>query len=150
MVRLLATFATLVAGTLLEKAGDGFADAIGMSGILFGATVLAAVTSLPELSTGLASMKLKEYQLAISDILGSNAFLPLIFRIATLVSGKAVLPGAIAADLYFAGLAVLLTCVYLAGLIFRPKRRLLGMGMDSLIVLGRIDIHRSQIMAAAR
>lgn len=131
----LAGLATLVAGTALEKAGDGLADAIGMSGILFGATVLAAATSLPELSTGLASMKLKDYQLAISDILGGNAFLPVLFLLATLVSGKAVLPEASSVDLYLAGLAVLLTCIYLAGLIFRPKRRVLGMGVDSLVVL---------------
>jgi cation:H+ antiporter len=29
----------------------------------------------------------------------------------------------------------LLTSVYLAGLIFRPKRRIAGMGIDSLVVL---------------
>lgn len=46
---------------------------------------------------------------------------PSFLLLATLVSGKAVLPGASAADLYLAGLGVLLTCVYLAGLIFRPN-----------------------------
>ena len=30
---------------------------------------------------------------------------------------------------------MLLTVVYLAGLLFRPKRRVLGMGIDSLVVL---------------
>ncbi len=78
---------------------------------------------------------MKDYQLAISDILGGNAFLPVLFLLATLVSGKAVLPGASSADLYLAGLAVLLTCIYMAGLVFRPKRRVLGMGLDSVIVL---------------
>ncbi len=145
----LAALATLVAGTLLEKAGDGLADAIGISGILFGATVLAAATSLPELSTGLASMKLKDYQLAISDILGGNAFLPVLFLLATLVSGKSVLPSANAADLYLAGLGVLLTCIYLAGLIFRPKRRLLGMGMDSIVVLTLYAIGTVGLFAVA-
>lgn len=135
IVFVLAALATLVAGVALEKAGDGIADAIGMSGILFGATVLAAATSLPELSTGLASMKMKDYQLAISDILGGNAFLPVLFLLATVISGKAVLPDASAADLYLAALGVLLTAVYMAGLIFRPKRRIMGMGLDSFAVL---------------
>jgi cation:H+ antiporter len=32
-------------------------------------------------------------------------------------------------------LGILLTAVYLWGLIFRPRRRILGMGLDSLVVL---------------
>jgi len=97
--------------------------------------VLAAATSLPELSTGLASIKLGDYQLAMSDIFGGNAFLPTLFLLATLLSGEAVLPQAHRTDIYLAGLGVLLTTVYIYGLIFRPRRLLLNMGADSLIVL---------------
>ncbi|KAB0676173.1 sodium:calcium antiporter [Aureimonas leprariae] len=135
IVFLVAAVVTLVAGVVLERAGDGIADHIGMSGVLFGATVLAAATSLPELSTGLTSARAGDYQLAISDIFGGNAFLPVLFLLATLISGKAVLPEAQDTDIYLAGLAVLFTSAYLAGLIFRPKRRILGMGIDSLAVL---------------
>lgn len=135
VVFLIAAVVTLVAGVVLERAGDGIAEHIGMTGVLFGATVLAAATSLPELSTGLTSTKAGDYQLAISDIFGGNAFLPVLFLLATLISGKAVLPQAQSTDIYLAGLAILLTCAYLAGLIFRPKRRVLGMGVDSLAVL---------------
>jgi cation:H+ antiporter len=126
---------TLVAGVVMEQAGDGIARHVGMSGVLFGATVLAAATSLPELSTGLTSTRLGDYQLAISDIFGGNAFLPVLFLPATLISGKAVLPQAQDTDIYLAGLGILLTSVYLAGLIFRPRRRLIGMGVDSFAVL---------------
>ena len=130
-----AAAVTLVAGVALERAGDAIAGHIGMSGVLFGATVLAAATSLPELSTGLTSTKAGDYQLAISDIFGGNAFLPVLFLVATVISGKAVLPQAHSTDIYLAGLGVLLTSVYLAGLIFRPRRVVLGMGVDSLAVL---------------
>jgi cation:H+ antiporter len=130
-----AAAVTLVAGVVLERAGEGVAAHIGMSGVLFGATVLAAATSLPELSTGLTSIKLGDYQLAVSDIFGGNAFLPVLFLLATVISGKAVLPQAHDTDIYLAGLGILLTSVYLAGLIFRPKRRIARMGIDSLVVL---------------
>jgi cation:H+ antiporter len=131
----LAALATLIAGVLLERSGDAIADHIGLSGVLFGATVLAAATSLPELSTGITSVRMKDYQLAISDIFGGNAFLPVLFLLAVVVSGKAVLPSAQASDIYLAGLGILLTCVYAAGLIFRPKRLFWRVGVDSLAVL---------------
>ena len=47
----------------------------------------------------------------------------------------AVLPRAHDTDIYLTGLGILLTAVYLYGLIFRPRRRVLGVGMDSLVVL---------------
>ncbi|MEO5867628.1 MAG: sodium:calcium antiporter [Sphingomonas sp.] len=135
LVFVAAAVITLVAGVLLERSGEAVASAIGLSGVLFGATILAAATALPELSTGITSVRMKDYQLAISDIFGGNAFLPVLFLLAVLISGKAVLPDAQASDIYLAGLGILLTCVYAAGLIFRPRRQVFRMGIDSLIVL---------------
>ncbi|GCE09400.1 sodium:calcium antiporter [Dictyobacter aurantiacus] len=130
-----AAVVTLVAGVILEESGDAIATHIGLSGVLFGSTVLAAATSLPELSTGLASVKAGAYNLAFSDIFGGNAFLPVLFLVATLLSGQAILPQAKNTDIYLAGLGILLTTVYLYGLIFRPKKQILHMGIDSLVVL---------------
>ncbi|MCZ2403090.1 sodium:calcium antiporter [Paenarthrobacter sp. Z7-10] len=130
-----AAIATLVAGVVLEQSGSAAADHIGLSGVLFGATVLALATSLPEISTGLASVKTGDYKLAMSDIFGGNAFLPVLFLLAVLISGKSVLPQAHATDIYLTALAILLTLVYLLGLLFRPKRRIARMGPDSLVVL---------------
>jgi cation:H+ antiporter len=100
-----AAAVTLVAGVLLERSGEAVAKSIGLSGVLFGATILAAATALPELSTGITSVRMKDYQLAISDIFGGNAFLPVLFLLAGLISGKAVLPAAQASDIYLAGSA---------------------------------------------
>jgi cation:H+ antiporter len=130
-----AALLTLVAGVVLERSGDAIADQVGLTGVLFGATVLAAATSLPELSTGLTSVKAGDFQLAVSDIFGGNAFLPVLFLPASLISGTAVLPQAQSTDIYLTALAVLLTLVYMAGLVFRPGRRIARMGVDSLVVL---------------
>ena len=130
-----AALATLGAGVVLERSGDAIAGHIGLSGVLFGATFLALATSLPEISTGLASVKQGDYKLAFSDIFGGNAFLPVLFLVAVLITGKPVLPQAQATDIYLTALAILLTLAYLLGLLFRPKKKHLGMGTDSLVVL---------------
>ena len=130
-----AAAVTLVAGVVLERSGDAIAGHIGLSGVLFGATILAAATSLPELSTGLTSVRQGDYQLAMSDIFGGNAFLPTLFLLAVLLSGKAVLPRAQDTDIYLTAVGIVLTVVYIVGLLFRPARRIAGMGLDSLVVL---------------
>ncbi len=130
-----AALATLIAGALAEESGTAAADQVGLSGVLFGATVLAAATSLPELSTGLTSVKQGDYKLAFGDIFGGNAFLPVLFLLAVLVSGKTVLPNAHAADIYLTGLGGVLTTVYIAGLVFRPTKQHARLGIDSIAVL---------------
>jgi cation:H+ antiporter len=131
----LAALVTLAAGVVLEESSTAIADHIGLSGVLFGSTVLAAATALPEVATGLASVKIGDYTLAFSDIFGGNAFLPVLFLPATLLSGQSVLPQAENTDIYLASLGALLTAVYIYGLIFRPKRQFLSLGIDSLVVL---------------
>lgn len=135
IVFLAAAAATLVAGVVLEESGNAIAGDVGLSGVLFGATFLAASTAIPEVSTGLASVRLGDYRLAYSDIFGGNAFLPVLFLVASLVAGKAALPQAQRSDIYLAGLGILLTTVYLYGLIFRLRRQALNMGIDSVVVL---------------
>lgn len=132
---ILCSLLTLVAGVALESSGDAIAGHFNMNGLIFGATVLALATSLPEISTGLAAIRLGDYKLAMSDILGGNAFLPVLFLLASAVAGKPALPEAKGADIYLTGVAIVLTLIYSTGLIFRSRKQYLGMGLDSLIVL---------------
>ena len=106
---------TLMAGVVLERSGERIATHVGLSGVVFGATILAAATALPELSTGIRSVRLGDYQLAVSDIFGGNAFLPVLFLVASLLSGSAVLPQAQPTDIYLTALAIVLTVVYAWG-----------------------------------
>jgi cation:H+ antiporter len=131
----LAAVVTLVAGVAIERAGDELAGRIGLSGAVFGATVLAASTAIPEVSTGLASVKLGDNSLAFSDIFGGNAFLPVLFLIADVVGGKPALPQAAHADIWMAGLGVVLTSVYVVGLVLRPKRTAGRLGLDSAVAV---------------
>ncbi len=148
-----AAGATLAAGVALEQSGSGIAEKIGLSGVLFGATVLAASTAIPEVSTGLASVRLGDHDLAFSDIFGGNAFLPVLFLGATLLGGAAVIPNAGKADIYLAGLAALLTAVYLYGLIFRPRKHIGGqggIGIDSFVTLALYIVGIVGLIAVSR
>jgi cation:H+ antiporter len=131
-----AAAVTLVAGFLIERAGDELAGRAGLSGPVFGATILAAATALPELSTGLAAVRNGDTQLAMSDIFGGNAVLPALFIFADLFAGKPALPSAAATDIWIAGLGVVLTGIYIAGVILRPQRTFWRMGPDSIAAIG--------------
>jgi cation:H+ antiporter len=45
-----------------------------------------------------------------------------------------VLPQAQDTDIYLTALGILLTTIYIAGLIFRPRKQVLRMGLDSAAV----------------
>ncbi len=141
---------TLVAGVVLERSGEAASSQVGLSGVLYGATVLALATSLPEISTGLQAIRQGDDNLAMSDIFGGNAFLPVLFLVATLISGTAVLPVARSSDIYLTALASLLTLVYVVGLIFRPRRRVAGMGVDSAAVVALYIVGLGGLVAIAR
>ena len=46
-----------------------------------------------------------------------------------------MLPAAQRTDIYLTALGIVLTLIYAAGLLFRPRRRIAGLGVDSLAVL---------------
>jgi cation:H+ antiporter len=130
-----AAAVTLVAGVLIEMSSDQLATRAGISGPIFGATILAAATSLPELSTGLAAVRNGDTQLAMSDIFGGNAVLPALFIFADLFANKPALPAAGRTDIWIAGLGVVLTGIYIAGVILRPQRTFWRLGPDSIAAI---------------
>jgi cation:H+ antiporter len=132
---LVGSVVTLVCGVILEISSHEIARHLGMTGVVFGATILAAATALPQVSTGLAAVKLGDFRMAVSDVLGGNAFLPVLLLMGALMTGRAVLPQAQATDIYLTGLGILLTAAYMTGLICRPTRQILRMGIDSFAVL---------------
>jgi cation:H+ antiporter len=131
----LACAVTLAAGVALEESGNEMANRLGVNGVIFGATVLAAATALPEISSGLAAIRLGDNALAIGDIFGGNAFQVCLFLVADLVAGKPVLPYAGNLNAWLAALGVALTAIYGFGVIGRPQHTHARLGPDSLLAL---------------
>jgi len=142
-----AALITLVAGYFIEESGNELAGRAGLTGAVFGATILAAATALPELSTGLAAVRLGDTQLAMSDIFGGNAVLPALIIFADLLGGTPALASAQKTDIWIAGLAVVLTAVYIVGIIVRPSRTYLRMGPDSIAVIALYAIGIAGLVA---
>jgi cation:H+ antiporter len=128
----LASAATLVAGFTLAVTGSDLADRAGVGGVIFGATVLAAVTALPEISSGIAAVRLGDNALALGDIFGGNAFQVCLFLLADVLAGRPVLPSAGAQNSWLAALGIALTCIYAMGVVARPTRCRARLGPDSI------------------
>jgi cation:H+ antiporter len=126
---------TLGAGVALEASGNDLANRLGVNGVIFGATVLAAATALPEISSGIAAVRLGDHALAIGDIFGGNAFQVCLFLVADLVAGRPVLPSSGNLNAWLAALGVALTAVYGFGVIGRPQHTHARLGPDSLLAL---------------
>lgn len=126
---------TLFAGWGLVTSGEQLTIRWDMSGVLFGGTILALCTALPEISTGIASAKIRDYDMAVSDIFGGNAFLPVLFLMASLIGGDAILPNLKPSDIYLTVLGIILTGIYMIGMVIHSKKQILRMGMDSFVVV---------------
>jgi cation:H+ antiporter len=126
---------TLGAGVLLQASGDQLAHRMGLQGAIFGATFLAAATALPEISSGIAAVRLGDMQLAVGDILGGNSFQLTLFLLADLLAGTPVIVAAHHSDVWLGGLGLLLTGIAAAAIVARPRRTFAGLGIDSLAML---------------
>lgn len=131
----LASGVTLVAGVVLEQSGNALANDWGINGVIFGATVLAAVTALPEISTGIRAVRLGQVGLAMGDIFGGNQVQMTLFLVADLLAGKPVLQTVSDSSSWLGGIGVIVTAVFAGGLVMRPPKKLIGIGPDSWLVL---------------
>lgn len=125
----------LVAGWLVARAGDALAEAGPLSGTFVGAVLVALTTSLPELSTVIGSLRQGAYDMAVSNIMGTNGLEVALLLVADIAYRDGPLvEQAQASDVFLAALAAVLTCLYLGGLLLRRERTVLRVGYDSAAV----------------
>jgi cation:H+ antiporter len=135
LVFALASVVTLGAGVALQESGNVLADRMGLQGAIFGATVLAAATALPEISSGIAAVRLGDHQLAVGDILGGNSFQLTLFLLADLLAGTPVIVAAKHSDVWLGAAGLLMTGIAAAAVITRPKRTFFWLGVDSIALV---------------
>ncbi len=98
--------------------------------------MVAISTSLPELSTTIAAARLGAYSMAISNIFGSNALMVgLLFVSDVFYREGPILEAVDSSAIFAAASGVVVTSVYLIGLIERRNKTVGRLGLDSLTVL---------------
>ncbi len=122
---LLVCIATiLVAGTQLSKYGDEIAEKTGLGRSWIGLILLATVTSLPELISGVSAVTLNNLpDLAVGGLLGSCLFNIVILAILDLAAGKTPLSSRVHhSHVLSAGFGIiLLACVCIAKIYGSPQ-----------------------------
>ena len=128
--------AIFVFGLALVVLAEALADRTGLGTGFVGVTLLAGATSLPELTTSIAAVRMGAYTLAISNIFGSNLImLVLVFPADILFRQGPILAGVERVSLLAILSGLLVTGIYLGGLIVRRKPRIGRFGVDSVAVL---------------
>lgn len=123
-------------GWAIALAGDVLAEQTGLGASFVGVALVAGSTSLPELSTTLGAARRGNHEMAVSNILGTNCLEVGLFFVADLCYSAGPILAATDRSAFFAGaVAMIVTCIFLLGLLERRDRTVLGMGMDSLLVL---------------
>ena len=110
-----------------------------MSGSLVGAVFTSVITSLPELVTVLAAVRIGALTLAVGDIIGGNSFDVLFVAAADVFfRGGSVYHAADDQAVFLMALTVVLAATLAAGMLGREKRHIgfEGVGILAFYVLG--------------
>lgn len=133
---LFSCLAILVFGLALVFFADRIAIQSDLGSSFVGVTLLATATSLPELTTSITAVRIGAYTMAISNIFGSNLImLVLVFPADFLFRQGAILQGTSQTVSLSLGFGIVVTAIYLVGLIVRKKPKIGAIGLDSLLVL---------------
>ncbi len=132
----LCCLSILVFGTLIVQLAETIADQSGLGDSFVGATLLAGATSLPELTTTITAARLGAYTMAISNIFGSNLIMVVLLLPADIAFTRGpILAQAGASEIFAIVVGIIVSAVYVVGLLVRRKPRLFNMGLDSVLVL---------------
>lgn len=113
----------IVAGTFLTRCADALADLTGFGRLLVGSILLAAATSLPELTVDISAVRMGLADMAVGDLMGSSLFNLLILAVIDTLhhSRGRLLSQASAAHALSATVSITLTAIAAAGILLAQR-----------------------------
>ena len=130
-----ATAALLVLATPLATTSQDLAVVLHLSGTFFGAVFLAFITSLPEFVTTYQATRMDSHDLAIGNILGSNAFNLVILVGIDLCYEKPLFSDLTDAHAIAAVGVIVTTSMAAMGLLYRAEDRIWYLEPDAIGVI---------------
>lgn len=128
--------AVFAAGYALSATGEVLAERSGLGVGVVGFLFIGMATSLPELSTITAALRLRRHEMAFGQVLGTNFVNLAMFVVADIAfTGGAVVEELGRFEVILALLGATLTGVFLVGLLEHRDPRIMRMGYDSLAVI---------------
>ena len=119
-----AALVILVSAPILVNAADGIAEEAQLGESFVGASFLAFSTSLPELATAVAAVRIGAFDLAVGSLLGSNAFnMAIVFIVDLFYTEGPILADVNMLQAFVGVSAILLMSIVLAGIIHGAKTR---------------------------
>ena len=131
---LLSAAAVVLAGVRLARYGDVIAARTQWGRLWVGSLFLALATSLPELTTDIAAVRLGALDLAAGDLFGSSMANMLILALLSLVPGAELFRRAALDNGLSASLAIALTATAALLVVIRSESTILGLGYGSLLL----------------
>lgn len=133
---LFMAFGVLLFGYLLTKSAEKIVQQTGFSSGVVGSTLLAAATSLPEITTTWTAVRLGANSMAVGNILGSNSLMIALFFFADIFYRKAsIITEAKQNSIFLGALGIVLTGIYIWGILERRDKTIFGMGVDSFLII---------------
>lgn len=120
----------------MVRSSKEIAEITGLGTGFVGTVLVAMVTSLPELVTTIAAVRIGAFDLAVGNLFGSNAFNVFALGLTDLFYLPGRFLGAIDPTFALVGmLGLLLTSLGLIGNLARVERRLLFIEVDALVII---------------
>jgi cation:H+ antiporter len=126
----------LAAAPLLAWSAGRIGEDTGIGATFIGTSLVAITTSLPELVTAIAAVRLGAFDLAVGNLFGSNAFNMAAFFFADAAyRGGGLLSHVSSAHALTALWSILMMNVGLMGIIYRAEKRFMLIEPDSLLMI---------------
>ncbi len=133
---LILALVVAIAGWLTAQTGIIAIQRLGMKESLVGGLFTAVSSSLPELVTSIAAVRMGAYTLAIGGIIGGNAFDTLFVAASDLFYREGSIYHAITGEqVLLLALSILMTAVLIMGLVGREKKGIANIGFESFTIL---------------